>query len=87
MERFSIKDVWSALDDPAKHVVVQTAPAVRVAIGEMLGDDPGTRNTGKMVSCLRRLGFDAVFDTNCTADLIILEEGMDVEVLGKEDLK
>jgi len=67
--------VWNALDDPEKHVVVETAPAVRVALGEILGYEPGARVTGKMVSALRLLGFDKVFDTNFTADLTIIEEG------------
>ncbi|MDR7867210.1 MAG: NADH-dependent [FeFe] hydrogenase, group A6 [Sporomusaceae bacterium] len=67
--------VWAALSDPKKHVVVQTAPAVRVALGEALGMGPGSVVTGKMVAALRRLGFDRVFDTDFTADLTILEEG------------
>jgi NADH-quinone oxidoreductase subunit G/NADP-reducing hydrogenase subunit HndD len=67
--------VWQALSDPKKHVVVQTAPAVRVALGEALGMGPGSVVTGKMVGALRRLGFDKVFDTDFTADLTILEEG------------
>lgn len=67
--------VWQALYDSAKHVVVQTAPAVRVALGEALGLDTGAIVTGKMVAALRRLGFDRVFDTNFTADVTIMEEG------------
>ncbi|MFW5802419.1 MAG: NADH-dependent [FeFe] hydrogenase, group A6 [Verrucomicrobiota bacterium] len=74
-EKDSIEDVWNALDDPEKHVVVQTAPAIRAALGECFGQAPGTCVTGKMVSALRRLGFDKVFDTNFTADLTIIEEG------------
>ncbi|OGV62539.1 MAG: ferredoxin [Lentisphaerae bacterium RIFOXYC12_FULL_60_16] len=70
--------VWAALDDPSKTVVVQTAPAVRAALGECFGMAPGTRVTGKMVAALRRLGFDAVFDTNFTADLTIIEEGAEL---------
>ena len=66
---------WAALSDPTKHVVVQTAPAVRVAIGEEFGLERGSLVTGKMVSALKRLGFHKVFDTNFTADLTILEEG------------
>ena len=77
-ERDQIDEVWAALDDPAKHVVVQTAPAIRAALGECFGYPPGTLVTGKMVSALRRLGFDAVFDTNFTADLTILEEGTEL---------
>ncbi len=67
--------VWQALADPQKHVVVQTAPAVRVALGEDLGMPLGSSNTKRMVTALRRLGFDRVFDTDFTADLTILEEG------------
>lgn len=67
--------VWEALGNPAKHVVVQTAPAIRVAIGEEFGKEPGTVVTGQLVSALRMLGFDAVFDTDFTADLTIIEEG------------
>ena len=67
--------VWRALDDPTKHVVVQTAPAVRVAIAEEFGMEPGTVSTGKLVAALRRLGFDSVMDTDFTADLTIIEEG------------
>lgn len=74
-ERDQIDEVWAALDDPKKHVVVQTAPATRVSVGEMFGLPPGSIVTGKMVAALRRLGFDKVFDTDFTADLTILEEG------------
>ncbi len=70
--------VWEALDDPKKHVIVQTAPAIRAALGEEFGYEPGTLVTGKMVAALRRLGFDAVCDTNCTADLTIIEEGTEL---------
>ena len=77
-ERDQIDEVWAALDDPDKHVVVQTAPAIRAALGECFGYPPGTLVTGKMVSALRRLGFDAVFDTNFTADLTIMEEGSEL---------
>ncbi|WP_243109427.1 NADH-dependent [FeFe] hydrogenase, group A6 [Anaerophilus nitritogenes] len=66
--------VWEALADPNKHVVVQTAPAIRVAIGELFGIDPGTIATGKMVTALKRMHFDAVFDTDFGADLTIMEE-------------
>lgn len=78
VERDQIAEVWKALDDPTKTVVVQTAPAIRAALGECFGYEPGTLVTGKMVSALRRLGFDAVFDTNFTADLTILEEGTEL---------
>ena len=77
-EKDQIDEVWAALDDPDKHVVVQTAPAIRAALGECFGYPPGTLVTGKMVSALRRLGFDAVFDTNFTADLTIMEEGTEL---------
>jgi NADP-reducing hydrogenase subunit HndD len=77
-ENSSIEQVWKALDDPDKHVIVQTAPAIRAALGEEFGYEPGTRVTGKMVSALRRLGFDGVFDTNFAADLTIMEEGTEL---------
>lgn len=77
-ERIQMEQVWLALEDPAKHVVVQTAPAIRAALGECFDYPPGTLVTGKMVSALRALGFDAVFDTNFTADLTILEEGTEL---------
>lgn len=67
-------DVWKALNDPAKTVVVQTAPAVRVAIGECFGMEPGSVATGKLVSGLRMLGFNRIFDTDFAADLTIMEE-------------
>ncbi len=70
--------VWKALTDPELHVVVQTAPAIRVALGEEFGMPVGTRVTGKMVSALRKLGFDKVFDTDFAADLTILEEGTEL---------
>ncbi|HQQ02561.1 MAG TPA: NADH-dependent [FeFe] hydrogenase, group A6 [Bacteroidales bacterium] len=77
-ERNYIDEVWNAIYDPTKHVVVQTAPAVRVALGEELGYDPGARVTGKLVTALRRLGFDSVLDTDFTADLTIMEEGTEL---------
>jgi len=67
--------VWDAIADPSKVVIVQTAPAVRVSIGEELGMPVGSISTGKLVSALREMGFDKVFDTNFTADLTIIEEG------------
>ncbi len=73
--------VVRALADPSKTVVVQTAPAVRAALGEEFGMDAGTLVTGKMVSALRRIGFDQVFDTDFAADLTIMEEG--TELLGR----
>ncbi len=77
-EKDAINDVWAALADPGKHVVVQTAPAVRVALGEEFGMGAGAIVTGKMAAVLRRMGFDAVFDTNFTADLTIMEEGYEL---------
>ncbi len=74
-ERDDTAKVWKALEDPELHVVVQTAPAVRVALGEEFGYAPGTNVEGKMITALRRLGFDKVFDTNFGADLTIIEEG------------
>lgn len=74
-EKDSTKGVWEALRNPDKYVVVQTAPAVRVALGEEFGMEIGTNVTGKMVTALRTLGFDKVFDTNTAADLTIMEEG------------
>jgi NADP-reducing hydrogenase subunit HndD len=70
--------VWQALDTPGKVVVVQTAPAVRAALGEEFGMPAGTLVTGKMASALRELGFQYVFDTNFTADLTIMEEGYEL---------
>ncbi|MGB9885594.1 MAG: NADH-dependent [FeFe] hydrogenase, group A6 [Moorellales bacterium] len=67
--------VWKAIHDPTKHVLVQTAPATRVSLGEEMGLGVGAIVTGKMVAALRRLGFDRVFDTDFAADLTIMEEG------------
>ncbi|MBN2598451.1 MAG: iron hydrogenase small subunit [Marinifilaceae bacterium] len=77
-EKSYVEKVWDALADPDTHVIVQTAPAVRVGLGEELGLGLGTRVTGKMVSALKRLGFDSVLDTNFTADLTIMEEGTEL---------
>ncbi len=74
VERSFIGKVFDALTNSNKHVVVQTAPAVRVALGEEFGIDAGEISTGKMVASLRRLGFDKVFDTTFAADLTIVEE-------------
>ncbi len=74
-EHDDTKLVWQALSDPTKHVIVQTAPAIRVSFGEELGLSTGSLVTGKMVAALRQLGFKRVFDTNFAADLTILEEG------------
>lgn len=73
-ERRHIDNVWDALDDPDKVVVVQTAPAVRASLGEEFGYPVGTPVTGKMTAALRHIGFDYVFDTNFSADLTISEE-------------
>lgn len=73
-ERSAINEVWDELHDPEKVVVVQTAPAVRVGIGEAMGLPYGSLVTGKMVASLRKLGFSKVFDTNFAADLTIVEE-------------
>ncbi|MCY6485821.1 NADH-dependent [FeFe] hydrogenase, group A6 [Clostridium aestuarii] len=77
-EKENIKEVWDELDNSDKYVVVQTAPAVRVALGEEFGLPMGTRVTGKMAAALRRMGFDKVFDTNFAADLTIMEEGTEL---------
>ena len=77
-EKDHTRDVINALADPSKTVVVQTAPAIRAALGEEFGLEPGTRVTGEMVSALRRLGFDYVFDTDFAADLTIMEEGTEL---------
>lgn len=73
-EKDANDDVLAAIADPTKHVVVQTAPAVRAALGEEFGLPIGTDVEGKMAAALRRLGFDKVFDTNFSADLTIMEE-------------
>ncbi|MGM9599617.1 MAG: NADH-dependent [FeFe] hydrogenase, group A6 [Faecousia sp.] len=73
-EKENIDDVFAALSDPTKIVLVQTAPAVRAALGEAFGMPIGTDVEGKMAAALRRLGFDKVFDTNFGADLTIMEE-------------
>ncbi len=77
--------IWDDLVNPDKYVVVQTAPAVRAAIGEEFGLPPGTSVTGKMVAGLRQMGFDKVFDTDFTADLTIVEEGSELIKRLKED--
>jgi iron-only hydrogenase group A len=77
IEKRGTEEVWQALADPDVHVVVQTAPSIRAAIGEGFGLAPGTPATGRMVTALRRLGFDAVFDTDFGADLTIIEESQE----------
>lgn len=84
-EKESIKQVWKAIESSDKYVIVQTAPAIRVALGEEFGMPIGTRVTGKMVAALRKLGFDKVFDTDFAADLTIMEEG--TELLDRLDKK
>lgn len=73
-EKDSTQLVWQLLSDPQKHVAVQTAPAVRAALGEEFGMPMGSDVTGKLVAALRRMGFDRVFDTDFGADLTIMEE-------------
>ncbi|HPD00209.1 MAG TPA: NADH-dependent [FeFe] hydrogenase, group A6 [Acetivibrio sp.] len=77
-EKDDTDKVWQALDDPDMHVIVQTAPAVRVALGEEFGMPIGSRVTSNMVAALRRLGFTKVFDTDTAADLTIMEEGTEL---------
>ncbi len=77
-EKDHTQDAIRALTDPGKTVIVQTAPAVRAALGEEFGFEPGTLVTGKMVAALRELGFDYVFDTDFAADLTIMEEGAEL---------
>jgi NADP-reducing hydrogenase subunit HndD len=74
-EKDDTEEAWKALADPKKHVIVQVAPAVRVSIAEEFGLPPGEIATGKLVTALRKLGFDRIFDTDFTADLTIMEEG------------
>ena len=80
-EKDNIEEVWEALENPKLHVIAQTAPAVRAALGEDFGHPIGTPVTGKMVAALKRLGFDKVFDTDFAADVTIMEEGY--ELLGR----
>ena len=77
-EKEEIDNVMAALADPTKHVVVGTAPSVRVALGEEFGYPIGTDTEGKMVAALRALGFDKVFDVDFAADLTIMEEGFEL---------
>ncbi|MBR3920091.1 MAG: [Clostridia bacterium] len=77
-EKSEIEDVWKAIADPNKYVIFQTAPAVRFSIGEAFGMPIGSRPTGKMVTAIRRLGVDKIFDTNTAADLTIMEEGTEL---------
>ncbi len=85
-EKETINNVWVKLKDPETYVVVQTAPAVRVALGEEFGMSIGTNVTGKMVTALKRLGFNKVFDTNTGADFTIMEEAHEfIERLNEND--
>ena len=77
-EKSDIDRVWEAIYDPGKHVIAQTAPAVRAALGEAFEMPVGTLVTGKMVTALKMLGFDKVFDTDTGADLTIMEEGTEL---------
>ena len=77
-EKDNTQEVFDAIADPDKYVIVQTAPAVRAALGEEFGYEMGTPVTGKMAAALRRLGFDKVFDTDTGADLTIMEEGTEL---------
>ena len=77
-EKDDTAKVFAAINDPTKHVVVQTAPAIRATLGECFGMPIGTDVTGKMFAALRRLGFDKVFDTNFAADLTIMEEATEL---------
>ena len=86
VEKNYIDQVWDAINDPNKHVIVQTAPAVRIGLGEDLGLPVGERVTGKMVAALKRLGFDSILDTDFTADLTIMEEGTELLVRLKKAL-
>lgn len=71
-------EIWKAIEDPSKHVVIQTAPSPRAAIGEEFGLPPGNSMTGQLNTAIRRIGFDRVFDTNFSADLTIMEEGTEL---------
>ena len=85
-EKESLNEVWVKLKDPDTYVVVQTAPSIRVALGEEFGMDIGTNVEGKMITALKRLGFDKVFDTNTGADFTIMEEANEfVERFKAED--
>ncbi|MGN0370948.1 MAG: [FeFe] hydrogenase, group A [Butyrivibrio sp.] len=83
-----LKNVWKAIYEPGKRVVAQIAPAVRVALGEEFGLEPGKNSIGKIFTAMRMLGFDTVFDTSVAADLTIMEEAAElVEKLQKGDNK
>lgn len=84
VEKDDTDKVWEALHDPTKHVIVQVAPSVRVAIGDDFNIAKGSIMTGKMVTALRMIGFDKVFDTNFAADVTIMEEGTELLARIKE---
>ena len=84
-EVYQVDKVWEALNDPDKHVIVQTAPAVRVTLGELFEMEPGSIVTGKIVTALKRMGFDGVFDTDFGADLTIMEEASELIYRIKEN--
>ncbi|MFA6119021.1 MAG: NADH-dependent [FeFe] hydrogenase, group A6 [Parachlamydiales bacterium] len=88
LEKRHTEQVWEAINDPNKLVIVQTAPSIRAAIGEGFGYEPGTPCTGKMVTALKKLGFDLVFDTNFGADMTIIEESNELirRLSSKENL-
>lgn len=79
-------DIWKAIDDPKKHVVIQTAPSIRASIGEEFGLPPGNSMIGQLVTALKMMGFDRVFDTNFSADLTIMEEGTELLLRLKKKL-
>jgi len=78
VETDNTADVWRAIHDKSKHVIVQVAPSVRVSLGDQFGMEPGELVTGKMVTALKLLGFEKVFDTNFAADLTIMEEASEL---------
>ncbi|MCL2255809.1 MAG: [FeFe] hydrogenase, group A [Firmicutes bacterium] len=77
-ERHNIEEVWQAVYDKSKTVVVQISPATRVTLGELFGKSPGTKVTGKIITALKRMGFDKVFDTCFAADFTVVEEGKEL---------
>ena len=90
-EHDSTDKVWDALHDPKKVTIIQSAPAIRAALGEEFGYEVGTSVTGKMAAAFRTFGFDYIFDTNFAADLTIIEEGSEFlqrvrKVLNKEEV-
>ena len=77
-EKSDVEKIWQAIDDPKKHVIIQTAPAPRAAMSEVFGMPAGSRVTKKLNTAIKRIGFDKVFDTDFTADLTIMEEGTEL---------